>query len=105
MSSASLRLLRSNVALAYAALPMTSATRPSACASGERSRDRHMEQAIKQSVQTNFTNGVPPNGLPSGTDNLRLGAIAESRNFLFPFSQRVSLTNIFAHCARSFASG
>jgi hypothetical protein len=63
-----------------------------------------MEQAITQSVQTNFTDGVPPNGLPSGTGALTLGGIAESRNFLFPFSQRVSVSNIFAHCARSFAS-
>ena len=63
-----------------------------------------MEQAIRQSVQTTFTDGVPPNGLPSGTSDLRLGGIAKSRNFLFPLGLRVSLTAIFAHRAHSFAS-
>jgi hypothetical protein len=50
-----------------------------------------MEQTTKQSVQTIFTDEIPPNSLPSGTGNLTLGGIAEVRNFLFPFSQRVSV--------------
>jgi hypothetical protein len=62
-----------------------------------------MEQRIAQSVQTNFTGQIPPN-VPGGADDLTLGGIGESRNFLSPLSQRVSLVGIFSHCARSFAS-